>query len=70
MTMNNDDDRYLGISFVTGKSKVYGVVVEVATHTNPLFRRVRLVTPEMENRWTSATIYELHDAVKNPVAQP
>ena len=70
MTMNNDNDRYLGISFVTGKSKVYGVVVEVAAHTNPLFRKVRLTTPEGESRWTSACIYDLHDAIKNPVAQP
>ena len=70
MTMNNDDDRYLGMSFMTSKSGTFGVIVEVAAHGNPTFRRVRMITPAMESKWTSATIMDLHAALVEPVAQP
>ena len=70
MNINNDDDKWLGMSFVTGKSKVFGVIVEVAPHSNPTFRKVRMITPAMESKWTSATIFDLHAALVEPLAQP
>ena len=68
--MDNDDDRYVGMSFMTSKSGTFGVIVEVAAHGNPTFRRVRMITPAMESKWTSATIMDLHAALVEPIAQP
>lgn len=61
--MPDIDERVIGTSFTTSKSGVTGVIVEVAPHGNPTFRRVRLLLSDLSERWTSATVYDLHAAL-------
>ena len=61
--MPSIEERVLGMSFTTAKSRVTGVIVEVAEHGNPTFRRVRLLLPDLSERWTSATVMDLHDSL-------